>query len=103
MLAVKRELMRGTVVKSTLLKSIINETFTVEDFKSDRLAQYLRCIVQALLPMADDGAAREVLDQAIQVAEEAKQVWPNKISFMLHLFVESDRFAGVWPSWLATF
>lgn len=61
-------------VKSSMLKSIINEVFTVENFKSDRLAQYLRCMVQALLPMADDGPAREILDQAIQVAEEAKQV-----------------------------
>ncbi len=31
-------------------------------------------MVQVLLPMADDGAAREILDQAIQVADEAKQV-----------------------------
>lgn len=57
-----------------MLKSIINEIFTAQDFKSNRLAQYLRCMVQALLPLADDGPAREILDQAIQVAEEAKQV-----------------------------
>ena len=73
------------------------------DFKSDRLAQYLRCIIQALLPMADDDAAREILDQAIQVAEEAKQVRPNKIPIMLHLFVEADHLGGARPSWLATF
>ncbi|OAQ96543.1 hypothetical protein LLEC1_04136 [Akanthomyces lecanii] len=61
-------------VQGSLLKSIVNEIFTLEDFKSDRLAQYLRCIVQALLTLADDGAARQIFDQAIEVAEEAKEV-----------------------------
>ncbi|OAA52865.1 Meiosis specific protein SPO22 [Cordyceps fumosorosea ARSEF 2679] len=61
-------------VKSSILKSIVNEIFNVEDFKSHHLAQYLRCMVQVLLPMADDSAARDLLDQALQVAQESKQV-----------------------------
>ncbi|KAM0739654.1 hypothetical protein ACQRIT_004838 [Beauveria bassiana] len=61
-------------VKSSMLKSIVNEIFALENFTSDRLAQYLRCMVQVLLPMTDDGAARDILEQAVQVAHEAKQV-----------------------------
>ncbi|TQV91646.1 Meiosis specific protein SPO22 [Cordyceps javanica] len=61
-------------VQSSLLKTIVNEIFAIEKFKCDRLAQYLRCMVQVLLPMADDGAARELLDQAGQVARESKEV-----------------------------
>ncbi|KAF1738226.1 hypothetical protein CRV24_000149 [Beauveria bassiana] len=56
-----------------MLKSIVNEIFALENFTSDRLAQYLRCMVQVLLPMTDDGAARDILEQAVQVAHEAKQ------------------------------
>ncbi|KAM3432339.1 hypothetical protein NHJ13734_006920 [Beauveria thailandica] len=61
-------------VKSSMLKSIVNEIFALENFTSDRLAQYLRCMVQVLLPMTDDSAARDILEQAVQVAHEAKQV-----------------------------
>ncbi|OAA44090.1 Meiosis specific protein SPO22 [Beauveria brongniartii RCEF 3172] len=64
----------GVAVKSSMLKSIVNEIFALENFTSDRLAQYLRCMVQVLLPMTDDSAARDILEQAVQVAHEAKQV-----------------------------
>ncbi|EGX88926.1 Meiosis specific protein SPO22 [Cordyceps militaris CM01] len=65
---------RGFPVKSSILKRIVNEIFTMDNFKSARLAQYLRCMVQVLLPMADDGPARALLEQAVQVAQESKQV-----------------------------
>lgn len=65
--------MAKQLVMSSVLKQIINEIFALEDFKCDRLAQYLRCMVQILLPMGDDALVRQVLEQAIQTAEEAKQ------------------------------
>ncbi|KAJ3472006.1 hypothetical protein NLG97_g11371 [Lecanicillium saksenae] len=66
-------------VKSSLLKSIVNETFEVEKFDSARLAQYLRCMVHVLLPLVEhDFLALELLDQAIVVADQSKEVRETK-------------------------
>ncbi|KAJ6786811.1 hypothetical protein PWT90_02639 [Aphanocladium album] len=61
-------------VKSSLLKSIVNQVFEIEKFDSSRLARYLRCMVQVLLPVAEDFLARELLEQAMDIAKQAKEV-----------------------------
>lgn len=55
------------------LRLIINEIFELENFDSQRLAKYLRCMFQAILPL-DDGLTLEVVDQALQIAREGGQV-----------------------------
>lgn len=52
---------------------IINEIFTLEGFDVARIAKYMRCLFQAVLPL-EDTLAIQVLDQAIQVAKEGKEV-----------------------------
>lgn len=62
----------GTVLFATL-HLIVNEIFALEQFDSDKLAKYIRCIFQAILPL-DDALAMQLLDQALQIAREGKQV-----------------------------
>lgn len=45
----------------------------MEHFNSDKLAKYIRCVFQTLLPL-DDALAFQMLDHALQVASETKQV-----------------------------
>lgn len=52
---------------------IINEIFELEQFDSEKLAKYIRCVFQATRPL-DSSMALQLLDQAIEVAEEGKQV-----------------------------
>ncbi|KEY69696.1 hypothetical protein S7711_03182 [Stachybotrys chartarum IBT 7711] len=62
----------GKVLFATL-QLIVNEIFALEQFDSDKLAKYVRCIFQAILPL-DDALAMQLLDQALQIAREGKQV-----------------------------
>jgi hypothetical protein len=52
---------------------IINEIFELEQFDSEKLAKYLRCVFQVTLPL-EDSMALQLLDQAIEVAREGAQV-----------------------------
>lgn len=60
-------------VLASILKTVVNEIYERDKFDCGRLAQYLRCMVHALLPR-DDGLAMQFVSQAITAAEEAKQV-----------------------------
>lgn len=62
----------GKVLYATL-RLIINEIFELEDFDIQKLAKYLRCMFQAILPL-DDSLALQVIDQALQIAREGGQV-----------------------------
>lgn len=62
------------VIYSTM-QLIINEIFALEEFDNQKLAKYLRCMFQAILPL-DDSLALRVVDQAIQIANEGNQVSP---------------------------
>ncbi|KJZ71961.1 hypothetical protein HIM_08641 [Hirsutella minnesotensis 3608] len=62
----------GKVMYATM-KLIINEIFELEDFDGAKLAKYMRCLVQATLPL-DDCLALQLLDQAQQIAREGRQV-----------------------------
>ncbi|KPM36312.1 hypothetical protein AK830_g10246 [Neonectria ditissima] len=62
----------GNVLYATM-RLIINQIFELEDFDNQRLAKYIRCMFQAILPL-DDNLALEVVDQALQVAREGSQM-----------------------------
>ena len=55
------------------MKLIVNQIFAVEQFDSNKLAKYIRCIFQATLPWGDN-TALQLVDQAMQVAKEGSQV-----------------------------
>ncbi|KAF4966640.1 hypothetical protein FSARC_5689 [Fusarium sarcochroum] len=62
----------GNVVYGTM-GLIINEIFSLEQFDNQRLAKYMRCMFQAILPL-DDSLALQVVEQAIQIAREGCQM-----------------------------
>ncbi|KAH7250591.1 meiosis protein SPO22/ZIP4 like-domain-containing protein [Fusarium solani] len=62
----------GNVVY-TNLRLIINEIFALEQFDNQRLAKYLRCMFQAVLPL-DDSLALQVVEQALEIARECNQM-----------------------------
>ncbi|KAF7546657.1 hypothetical protein G7046_g9241 [Stylonectria norvegica] len=64
----------GKVLYATL-RLIINEIFTLEEFDNQRLAKYIRCMFQAILPL-DDNLALQVVDQALQIAREGSKTKP---------------------------
>ncbi|KAH7133344.1 meiosis protein SPO22/ZIP4 like-domain-containing protein [Dactylonectria estremocensis] len=62
----------GKVLYATM-RVIINQIFELEDFDNQRLAKYVRCMFQAILPL-DDNLALHVVDQALQIAREGNQM-----------------------------
>lgn len=80
------------------LRLIINEIFELENFDSQRLAKYLRCMFQAILPL-DDGLTLEVVDQALQIAREGGQVRRSprltKANQFLGVFADSSSQKGM--------
>ncbi|KAH8714206.1 meiosis protein SPO22/ZIP4 like-domain-containing protein [Ilyonectria robusta] len=62
----------GKVLYATM-RAIINQIFELEDFDNQRLAKYVRCMFQAILPL-DDSLALQVVDQALQIAREGSQM-----------------------------
>ncbi|KAJ4261598.1 sporulation-specific protein 22 [Fusarium torreyae] len=62
----------GNVLYGTM-RLIINEIFSLEGFDNQRLAKYVRCMFQAILPL-DDSLALQVVEQAIQIAREGSQM-----------------------------
>lgn len=75
------------------MRLIINQIFELEQFDNRRLAKYIRCIFQAMLPM-DDTLALQVVEQALQIAREGNQVR----SFSLQTKVPSYVTNGFQPS-----
>ncbi|RMJ11073.1 hypothetical protein BHE90_011318 [Fusarium euwallaceae] len=57
----------------TNMRLIINEIFALEQFDTQRLAKYIRCMFQAVLPL-DDTLALQVVEQALQIARECSQM-----------------------------
>jgi hypothetical protein len=55
------------------MRLIINEMFELQHFDYEKLAKYIRCMFQAILGL-DDDAALQLVDQAIQIAREGKEV-----------------------------
>lgn len=55
------------------MRLIINEIFELENFDSEKLAKYIRCVFQATISL-DDAMAMEFLNQAIEVATESQHV-----------------------------
>ncbi|KAL7808906.1 meiosis protein SPO22/ZIP4 like domain-containing protein [Trichoderma gracile] len=62
----------GKALFSTM-RLIINEMFELEQFDYEKLAKYIRCMFQAILGL-DDTSALQLVDQAIQIAREGKEV-----------------------------
>ncbi|XP_044723905.1 meiosis protein SPO22/ZIP4 like domain-containing protein [Hirsutella rhossiliensis] len=62
----------GKVMYATM-RLIINEIYELQDFDGEKLAKYIRCMVQAMLPL-DDALALQLIDQALQIAREGHQV-----------------------------
>lgn len=56
-----------------ILKLIINEIWKLEHFDQHKLAKYMRCLFQAVLPHGDD-LALEVLDNVLGVAKDSAEV-----------------------------
>ncbi|KAM5343083.1 hypothetical protein ACJ41O_014049 [Fusarium nematophilum] len=61
----------GDFVYATM-RLIINEIFALEQFDSQKLAKYMHCMYQAILPL-DDSLALQVVEQALQIAREGSQ------------------------------
>lgn len=55
------------------MRLIINEIFALEKFDNEKLAKYIRCMFQAILPL-DDALALQLVEQALQIARESSQV-----------------------------
>lgn len=55
------------------MRLIVNEIYELQDFDGEKLAKYIRCMVQAVLPL-DDTLALQLVDQALQIAREGHQV-----------------------------
>lgn len=55
------------------MRLIINEIFELEEFDYEKLAKYIRCMFQAILGL-DDASALQLVDQALQIAREGKEV-----------------------------
>ncbi|KAF4502049.1 transcription factor [Fusarium agapanthi] len=62
----------GSVVYGAM-RLIINEIFSLEQFDNQQLAKYMRCMFQAILPL-DDNLAFQVVEQAVQIAREGRQM-----------------------------
>ncbi|KAM0261936.1 hypothetical protein ACHAQJ_001939 [Trichoderma viride] len=62
----------GNVMFSTM-RLIINEIFELGKFDYEKLTKYIRCMFQAILG-SDDISALQLIDQALQIAHEAKEV-----------------------------
>ncbi|PFH60556.1 hypothetical protein XA68_10761 [Ophiocordyceps unilateralis] len=62
----------GRVLYATM-RLIINDLFELDQFDCKKLAKYLRCLLQAVLPL-DDGLALQLADQALRIAREGHQV-----------------------------
>ena len=58
------------------MKLIINEIYELEGFDHEKLAKYIRCMFQAILPL-DDGPALQLIDQALQICCEGEEVRPS--------------------------
>ncbi|PHH79634.1 hypothetical protein CDD80_4239 [Ophiocordyceps camponoti-rufipedis] len=70
------------------MRLIINALFALEPFDCTRLAKYLRCLLQAILPL-DDALALQIADEALRIAHESEQAGlflPS--SSFLHLLVK---------------
>lgn len=68
------------IVMFTTMRLIINEIFEIENFDNEKLAKYIRCMFQAILPL-DENLALQLVDQAHKVAREGCQVnrhFPSK-------------------------
>lgn len=57
---------------------MINEIFALEQFDNAKLAKYVRCIFQAILPL-DETLALQLVHQATQIAREGSQVSPSML------------------------
>ncbi|KAL7799887.1 meiosis protein SPO22/ZIP4 like domain-containing protein [Trichoderma ceciliae] len=55
------------------MRLIINEIFEMEKFDYEKLAKYIRCMFQAILGL-DDASALQLVDQALQIAREGKEI-----------------------------
>lgn len=55
------------------MRLIVNGIFVLEDFDTQRLGKYLRCIFQVILPL-DDTLALQLLGETSHIAREGSQV-----------------------------
>jgi hypothetical protein len=67
------------------MRLIINQIFDLEKFDNEKLAKYVRCIYQVILPL-DEDMALQLIDEALKIAREGAQVsFPHPIKEELHL------------------
>lgn len=55
------------------MRLIIDEIFELDRFDNEKLAKYIRCIYQVILPLDDDNALC-LLDEALRLAREGAEV-----------------------------
>lgn len=60
-------------VQFAVLQLLINEIQALTNFDFLKLAKYLRCMLQVILPL-DDDLAVQVLNQALQIVSEGSHV-----------------------------
>lgn len=70
---------RVTLVMFSTMRLIIDEIFELERFDNEKLAKYIRCIYQVILPLNDDNALL-LLDEALRVAREGAEVRPLRFT-----------------------
>lgn len=61
---------------------IIDEIFELEHFDAEKLAKYIRCMLQAILPL-DDTLGIQLLGQALRIARRGQEVKNNHFSTLL--------------------
>ncbi|KAH6608155.1 hypothetical protein Trco_004468 [Trichoderma cornu-damae] len=76
-------------VMFSTMRLITNEIFELEEFDYEKLAKYIRCMFQAILGV-DDSSALQLVDQALQIAHEGKQVGAHLPSAELEWLVATS-------------
>ena len=61
------------------MRGIINQLSALEDTGAEKVARYIRCLFQMVLPL-EGGMAFQLVDEALQLARESTMVRPSHVS-----------------------
>ncbi len=69
------------------MRLIINNIFELEKFDNEKLAKYIRCIFQVILPL-DEDLSLQLVDEALNIAREGAEVSQpkNPLALLMILF-----------------
>jgi hypothetical protein len=67
-------------VKYSTLRTVINQIWTLKRFEIDKLAKYMRCLLQVTLPY-DDAVAHDLMSEIFERVKESDSVSASHQSF----------------------